>query len=160
MKRTSATSTTPESAASETGGQPGGNVTILLADDHSLFRKGLRHMLELEDDLKVVGEARDGAEARQLAQDLQPKVALLDINMPVLDGVETARELRQAFPKMGILMLTMFAEEEFVARAMQAGANGYLLKDTPYGQVVEAVRAAARGEKVTGPGINLRTPSV
>ena len=151
MKRTPATSTTSESAASETGGQPGGNVTILLADDHSLFRKGLRHMLELEDDLKVVGEARDGAEARQLAQDLQPKVALLDINMPVLDGVETARELRQAFPKMGILMLTMFAEEEFVARAMQAGANGYLLKDTPYGQVVE---------KVTGPGINLRTPSV
>lgn len=123
-------------------------IRILLADDHSLFRRGLRHMLEIEDDLTVVAEARDGAEAQQLARECRPDVVLLDINMPVVDGLTAARELRQAFPKLGIVMLTMFAEDAFVTQALEAGANGYLLKDTPFDQVVAAIRAAARGEIV------------
>ncbi len=126
-------------------------IHVLLADDHSLFRKGLRNMLEIEDDIRVVGEARDGAEARRVAQKLHPDVTLLDINMPVLDGVGAAREIRRDHPQMGIIMLTMFAEEEFIWRAVAAGANGYLLKDTPFSGVVGAIRAAARGESPLGP---------
>ena len=138
----------------------GEQIRVLLADDHSLFRKGLRHMLEIEEDLQVVGEARDGAEAQQLAQELKPDVALLDINMPVVDGITAARELRQAFPRMGIVMLTMFAEEEFLTRAAEAGANGYLLKDIPFEQIVGTVRAAARGETTLKPRVNSRAPSI
>jgi len=128
-------------------------ITVLLADDHSLFRKGLRNMLEIEDDIQVVGEARDGAEARRMAQELRPDVTLLDINMPVLDGIGAAREIRRDHPRMGIVMLTMFAEEEFVERALEAGANGYLLKDTPFRGVVETVRAAASGESLVEPPV-------
>ena len=133
-------------------------IRVVLADDHSLFRKGLRHMLEIEPGLQVVGEARDGAEVQQVARELTPDVVLLDINMPVVDGIAAARALRQAFPKIGILMLTMFAEDEFLTRAMEAGANGYLLKDVPFDQIIGAVRAAARGETVA-PRVNQRAPS-
>ncbi len=93
-------------------------IRVLLADDHSLFRKGLRHMLDIEEDVEVVGEARDGEEVQRLARELQPDVVLLDINMPVVDGIAAARELRQVTPKLGILMLTMFAEEDFLTRAV------------------------------------------
>ena len=135
-------------------------IRVLLADDHSLFRKGLRHMLEIEPGIRVVGEARDGQEVQRLAQETQPDVVLLDINMPVVDGIAAARQLRQGHPRVGILMLTMFAEDEFLSRALEAGANGYLLKDIPFDQVVGAVRAAARGETVGRPRVNLRAPSV
>ena len=135
-------------------------IRVLVADDHSLFRKGLRHMLDIEQDVEVVGEARDGAEVQRLARELQPDVVLLDINMPVVDGIAAARELRQAAPKLGILMLTMFAEEDFLTRAVEAGANGYLLKDIPFDQIVAAVRTAARGETVLPPRANLRAPSL
>ena len=134
-------------------------IRVLLADDHSLFRKGLRHMLDIEEDVEVVGEARDGEEVQRLARELRPDVVLLDINMPVVDGIAAARELRQAAPELGILMLTMFAEEDFLTRAVEAGANGYLLKDIPFDQIVAAVRAAARGETVLPPRTNLRAPS-
>ncbi len=120
-------------------------ITVLLADDHSLFRKGLRNMLEIEDDIRVIGEARDGIEVQHLARELQPDLVLLDINMPRVDGVATARELRRAHPDLGIIMLTMFAEDEVVDRALAAGADGYLLRDTPFGQVVEAIQATAGG---------------
>ena len=135
-------------------------IRVLVADDHSLFRKGLRRMLDIEEDVEVIGEARDGAEVQHLARELQPDVVLLDINMPVVDGIAAARELRQAAPKLGILMLTMFAEEDFLTRAVEAGANGYLLKDLPFDQIVAAVRAAARGETVLPPRTNLRAPSL
>ena len=135
-------------------------IRVLLADNHSLFRKGLRRMLDIEEDVEVVGEARDGAEVQRLARELHPDVVLLDINMPGVDGIAAARELRQAAPKLGILMLTLFAEEDSLTRVVEAGANGYLLKDIPFDQIAAAVRAVARGETVLPPRANLRAPSL
>lgn len=120
-------------------------ITVMLADDHALFRRGLRSMLELEADIQVVGEAGDGLEAQDLARELRPDVALLDINMPNMDGIDAARELRRTFPQMGIIMLTMFAEEEIIDRALKAGANDYLRKDTPFDEIVSKLRATAAG---------------
>ena len=120
-------------------------ITVMLADDHALFRRGLRSMLELEPDIQVVGEASDGLEAQDLARELLPDIALLDINMPNMDGIDAARELRRTFPAMGIIMLTMFAEEEIIERALEAGANDYLRKDTPFDDIVSKVRATADG---------------
>jgi DNA-binding NarL/FixJ family response regulator len=120
-------------------------ITVMLADDHALFRRGLRSMLELEADIQVVGEAGDGLEAQDLARELRPDIALLDINMPNMDGIDAARELRRTFPQMGIIMLTMFAEEEIVERALEAGANDYLRKDTPFDDIVSKLRATAEG---------------
>lgn len=124
-------------------------ITVMLADDHALFRGGLRSMLELEGDIQVVGEASDGREAQDLARELRPDIALLDINMPNVDGIDAARELRRAFPTLGIIMLTMFAEEEIVERALAAGADGYLRKDTSFDEIVAKLRAVA-GNRPTG----------
>lgn len=126
-------------------------ITVMLADDHALFRRGLRSMLELESDIQVVGEASDGLEAQDLARELLPDIALLDINMPNMDGIDAARELRRTFPEMGIIMLTMFAEEEIVERALEAGANDYLRKDTPFDDIVSKVRATADGRPKVAP---------
>jgi DNA-binding NarL/FixJ family response regulator len=108
-------------------------------------------MLELESDIQVVGEASDGLEAQDLARELLPDIALLDINMPNMDGIDAARELRRTFPAMGIIMLTMFAEEEIIERAIEAGANDYLRKDTPFDDIVSKVRATADGRPKAAP---------
>lgn len=118
-------------------------ITIVLADDHALFRRGLRSMLELEPDLRVVGEAADGLEVQDRVGELQPDLVLLDINMPQVDGIDAARALRRNFPHLGIVMLTMFGEDEVVERALDAGADGYLRKDTPFDDIVATVRATA-----------------
>ena len=119
---------------------------ILLADDHALLRQGLRLIIEREPDLRVVAEAGDGREAVTQALLHQPDLAIIDVSMPLLDGLQAARELRKRLPDLRILMLSMHDNERFFFEALQAGADGYLLKSTVDYQLIDACRAALRGE--------------
>ena len=123
---------------------------LLLADDHRMLRDSLRRSLE-EHGFDVVGEAGDGAEAVRLAQALAPDVVLMDVSMPNLDGVEATRQIARVVPASQVVMLTMHADGDVMARAIQAGAVGYLVKDCSIDDVVSAVRLAASGESVLSP---------
>ncbi|MZD04308.1 response regulator [Streptomyces sp. SID5785] len=131
------------------GGQ---GVRILLADDHALVRRGVRLILDREPDLTVVAEAGDGAEAIALAQEHRPDLAVLDIAMPRLTGLQAARELARSRPGLRILILTMYDNEQFFFEALKAGACGYVLKSVADRDLVEACRAAARDEPFVYPG--------
>jgi DNA-binding NarL/FixJ family response regulator len=128
-------------------------VRVLIADDHPLFREGMRGRLDRVADVAVVGEAASGDEAVELAHKLEPDVILMDIKMPGLNGIEATREIQRANPQIGILVLTMFEDDDSVFAAMRAGAKGYLLKDSGGEGVVHAIRAVASGEAVFGPGV-------
>jgi DNA-binding NarL/FixJ family response regulator len=128
-------------------------VRVLIADDHPLFREGMRGRLDRVADVAVVGEAASGDEAVELAHKLEPDVILMDIKMPGLNGIEATREIQRANPQIGILVLTMFEDDDSVFAAMRAGAKGYLLKDSGGEGVVRAIRAVASGEAVFGPGV-------
>ncbi len=128
-------------------------IRVLLADDQALFREGLRTLLSVQDDIKVVGEAAHGEEAVQQAKTLQPQVVLMDLRMPVLGGVEATRRLRAASPRCQVIVLTTFDDDEEVFDALRAGAVGYLLKDASSEKLVEAIRLAARGESFLQPSI-------
>lgn len=127
------------------------SIRVVLADDHVLFRQALRHLLEAEHDIRVVGEADDGAAAVDLVDQFLPDVIVLDVSMPAIDGIATAERLRSKYTGLGIIMLTMFAEDAQVIRAIRAGADGYLLKNSESRRVVEAIRAVARGESIIDP---------
>ena len=128
-------------------------VRVLIADDHPLFREGMRGRLDRVADVAVVGEAASGDEAVELAHKLEPDVILMDIKMPGLNGIEATREIQQASPQIGVLVLTMFEDDDSVFAAMRAGAKGYLLKESGGEGVVHAIRAVASGEAVFGPGV-------
>jgi two-component system NarL family response regulator len=128
-------------------------INVLIADDHTLFRKGVRKMLEVEEDMKVVGEAGTGREALEQARALMPDVILMDIKMPDLDGIEATRTLRREMPHVGIIFVTMFQDDEFVFKGLQAGGRGYILKDTDPDTMLRAIRAVAHGESLLGPTI-------
>jgi len=128
-------------------------VRVLIADDHPLFREGMRGRLDRVADFSVVGEAASGEEAVELANKLEPHVVLMDIKMPGLNGIEATREILRASPQVGVLMLTMFEDDDSVFAAMRAGAKGYLLKDSGGEGVVYAIRAVTSGEAVFGPGV-------
>jgi DNA-binding NarL/FixJ family response regulator len=123
-------------------------IKVLIADDHRMFRQGLRMLFEMEPDIKVVGEARDGVEVQQMADDLEPDVILMDINMPVVDGVEATRQILKKHPEAAIIILTMFREDEHVFHAIRAGARGYVLKDADSIEVTKAIRTVAAGGSV------------
>jgi len=125
-------------------------IRLLLADDHRMLREGLRRTLE-EEGLEVVGEAADGEEALRLAAKLRPDVVLMDVTMPVLDGVEATRQLHEHLPEIPVVILTMHADREVLARAIRAGASGYLVKDCSTDEVVRTVRLAASGETALSP---------
>lgn len=125
---------------------------VLLVDDHRLVREGLRRTLE-EAGYEVVGEARDGVEGLELAEQLRPHVVLMDVSMPVLDGLTATRRLRTRAPDSRVVVLTMHADAELVERAKAAGAAGYLIKDASSDEVVDAVRRAANGQQVMGTGL-------
>lgn len=128
-------------------------VRVLIADDHPLFREGMRGRLDRVDDVAVVGEAASGDEAVELTHKLEPDIILMDIKMPGLNGIEATREIQQASPQIGVLVLTMFEDDDSVFAAMRAGAKGYLLKDSGGEGVVHAIRAVASGEAVFGPRV-------
>ncbi|HYP42220.1 MAG TPA: response regulator transcription factor, partial [Chloroflexia bacterium] len=123
-------------------------IKLLIADDHKMFRQGLRMLFEMETDIKVVGEARDGLEAQDMAETLEPDIILMDINMPGADGVEATRRILAKRPDQAIIILTMFREDEHVFQAIKAGARGYVLKDADSVDVTKAIRTVATGGSV------------
>ena len=132
------------------------DIRILLADDEAIVRDGLRTILDLEDDMTVVGEAADGAQAVTAARELSPDVALVDIQMPGLDGIEATRQMLRAPNPPRVLVLTTFDRNEYVYEAMKAGASGFLLKDARRHQLTDAVRTVIRGETLLAPTITRR----
>jgi two-component system, NarL family, response regulator LiaR len=126
-------------------------IRILLADDHSVVRQGLRMFLGLDPELEVVGEARNGVEAVRLAQELAPDVVLMDILMPEMDGLEATRRIRAAQPETEVIALTSVLENEKVFDAIRSGAIGYLLKDTESEELCRAIKAAAAGQVQLSP---------
>ncbi len=128
-------------------------IGVLIADDHTLFRRGVRKMLEAEDDMSVLGEAATGRETLMLARELMPDVILMDIQMPEVDGIEATRVLHREMPHIGIVFVTMHANDEFVFRGLQAGGRGYILKDADPETMLRAIRAVAHGESLLGAAI-------
>ncbi len=120
-------------------------IRLLLADDHRLVREGLRALLEREPGFEVIAEAGDGRAAVELVAELRPEIVLLDLAMPGVNGLEALEGIRQASPKTKVLLLSMFADEEYILRAAWGGAAGYLLKDSPVDELLEAIRAAGSG---------------
>ncbi|NJO43916.1 MAG: response regulator transcription factor [Cyanobacteria bacterium CRU_2_1] len=128
-------------------------IRVLLVDDQSLIRQGLNALLEIEPDLQIVGEAENGQMAIEQVKALQPDVVLMDLRMPVMDGVAATRAISQQFPKIKVLVLTTFDTDEYVAEALRQGAIGYLLKDTPSEELANAIRAVHKGYSQFSPGI-------
>jgi len=131
-------------------------IRVLIADDHPLFRDGMHGLLDSVAETEVVGEACDGREAVRLARQLGPDVVLMDLNMPNKNGIEATREILARHPGVGVLVLTMFEDDDSVFAAMRAGALGYLLKGASQEEVLRAIRAVANGEAIFGPGIARR----
>jgi DNA-binding NarL/FixJ family response regulator len=137
-------------------------MNILIVDDQIIIRQGLQSLLELKPDLKVVGDAENGEEAIALIKSLQgtdrePDVVLMDVRMPVMDGVAATAEISKLFPKIRVLVLTTFDDTEYISQAMSFGAKGYLLKDTPSDDLAIAIRSVDRGYTHMGPGLFEKT---
>jgi len=131
-------------------------IRVMTVDDHPLVREGLRFMLATSDDLVFVGDAADGGTALQLITKIQPDVILLDIRMPGMDGLEALAHIRKTWPQIAVLILTTYDEDELLMRGLQAGACGYLLKESPLETLFQAIRTAARGELVVQPEMMAR----
>jgi DNA-binding NarL/FixJ family response regulator len=132
------------------------SVRVVVIDDHPVVRAGIVGLLAGEDDLEVVGEGSDGAEVLDLVERLRPDVVLMDLRMPRVDGATATGHLQAAYPEVRVVVLTTYESDADILRAVEAGATGYLLKDTPREDLVEAVRAAARGETVLSPSVARR----
>ncbi len=128
-------------------------ITVLIADDQALIRVGLRKILENEPDMSVVGEANDGEDAVSATHRLQPTVVLMDIRMPVLDGIEATRRIAHAHPATRVLVLTTFGLDTYVYDALRAGASGFMLKDAPPEEIAAAVRIVASGQALLAPAV-------
>ena len=128
-------------------------IKILIADDHAVVREGTRQILEKEPDLEVVAEAGNGEEAVRLAGSVKPDVAIIDIAMPKLDGIEATKQIKALYPTMAVLILTAYDDDQFVFSLLEAGAAGYLLKSVRGSELVDAIRAVYSGESVLHPSI-------
>src|ERR1035438_10510250 len=120
-------------------------IRILIADDHEVVRDGVRALLEKQTDMAVVGEAADGREAAELAEDLHPDVIVMDVGMPNLNGIDATRRILAAHPQIAVVMLSMHQDESYVLRSLKAGAKGYLLKESLRSDILEAIRAVSQG---------------
>lgn len=131
-------------------------IRLVIADDHPVVRAGLEGMLDTQADFEVVGTAADGEAAVEVVADREPDVALMDLRMPKLSGLEAIRALRERCPEVGILVLTTYDSDADIDRALEAGVLGYILKDTPRDKLFDAVRRVARGERVLSPRVRER----
>jgi NarL family two-component system response regulator YdfI len=134
-------------------------IRVMITDDHLIIREGLRLILETADGIEIAGEASDGAECLQLVPELKPDVILMDLQMPRMDGITAVGHLRSEYPEIAIVILTTFNEDELMMRGLQAGARGYLLKDTNRENLLDTIHAAARGETLLKPEILARVLS-
>ena len=132
---------------------PDAPIRVLLVDDHAMVRRGMRDFLELHDDIVIVGEAADGAEAIERAGELRPDIVVMDLMMPVVDGIEATSRIKAALPDTEVIALTSFIEEARVVAAIEAGASGFLLKDAEADELAGAIRAAAAGEVHLDPAV-------
>jgi NarL family two-component system response regulator LiaR len=130
-----------------------GKISILIADDHTLVREGTRDRLNREEDFEVVGEAADGEEAVRLVNQLKPSVAILDMAMPNLNGIEAAKQIKKTQPGTAVLVLSAYDDDQYVYAALEAGADGYLLKNVRGRQLVDAIRDVYAGEVVLAPHV-------
>lgn len=135
------------------GVQHARNIRVVLADDHAVFRQGLRQLLELEPDIRVVGDAANGFDAVRVARELQPDVVLMDVNMPGIDGIAATRAILDERAGVAVVILTMFDDDEYAFQAIRAGARGYLLKTSCAQDVVEAVRVTHQGASSVDPAL-------
>ena len=140
-------------------------IRVLIVDDHMVVRAGLRAILEAESEFQQIGEASNGSEAVELVRETKPDVVLMDLRMPGMGGIETIRHIKSQNPKVQVVILTTYDDDDLIVRGLQAGARGYLLKDTPRQVLFDAIRAAARGESLLPANVidkvvaNLQTPT-
>ena len=130
------------------------SITVILADDHAVVRDGLRYLLEAQPDIEVIGDAADGREAVELVAQLKPNVAIVDITMPELNGIDATFQMRQVCPSTEVIILSMHANTRHIARALQAGAHGYLVKESAGMEVVKAVRVVRAGHRYLSQAIS------
>ncbi|HUW66037.1 MAG TPA: response regulator transcription factor [Spirochaetia bacterium] len=131
-------------------------IRVVIADDQSIIRDGLKLILEMESDLKVVGLASNGEEACEMAERLRPDIVLMDIKMPVIDGAEGTRRICEAYPEIKVIILTTFSEDEYIFPALRSGAKGYLLKDVESDELANSIRTVARGGVLIHPAVAAR----
>jgi two-component system response regulator NreC len=131
-------------------------IKIFLADDHTIVRQGLAKLLEAEPNIKVVGEAQDGREAVNKVQRLNPDIVIMDIAMPLLNGIEATRQIKKILPQTKIIILSMHSHDRYISELINLGASGYLLKDSTGGEIVKAVSAAMKGDVYLSPSISRR----
>ena len=129
-------------------------IKIMIADDHTIIRQGMRKLFEAYPELQIVGESQDGEEAVELVKQLLPDLIIMDISMPGLNGLEATRQIKKRFPETKILILTMHAEKEYIFKILQSGASGYLLKGSAIDELVTAIHAVDRGESYLSPPIS------
>jgi DNA-binding NarL/FixJ family response regulator len=131
-------------------------ITLVVADDHPVVRQGLVALLGTDPDIEVIGEAADGSEATDVVLSLRPSVVVMDLQMPVVDGVAATQAIKQVWPEAAIVVLTTYDSDEAIVRALEAGASGFVLKDTPPDDLIQAIRRAATGETVLSPPVAKR----